>query len=385
MSVFSTVFNWENKGGKGPWGTVKGGKSTGGRGSGGNPGPGGQPPEVDEIFREAHKKLQGMMGGGNGGGAKSISLIAIGLGVLWLASGFYMVAPDEEGVVLRFGKYVQTTTSGLNYHLPAPIETVIKPPVTRENIVEVGFRSNSSNTYSSFMNSRSSNVKSTIPAESLMLTGDENIVDLSFTVRWRIIDARDFLFNVSGPVETVKNVAESAMREVIGRRPVDDALTGSKENIQDEAKVLIQSILDGYRSGIQVNGVELQEVNPPKEVIDAFRDVQAARADAEKARNEAEGYSNDILPRARGEAAQVLQDAEAYKASKIADATGRADRFLSQLKEYRKAKNVTKERMYLETMENVLEGSRKVIISGEAGQGVLPYLPINEINKGGQR
>ena len=380
MAAMQNIFSWDN--GKGPWGQPTGGKKSSNKKT-----TGGNSPDieidVDDIFRGAQDRVQRMMGGGNGGGVsrRFVMLAAFVLFGLWLLSGFYIVAPDEQGVVLRFGKYVQTTNSGLNYHLPYPIEMVIKPKVTRENIVEVGFRSRGG--LQGFGWQRTSNTgEVAVKEESLMLTGDENIVDLAFTVRWKIGDAREYLFNIANPDDTIAHVAETAMREVVGRHPIDDALVENKQLIQDEAKALMQEILNHYQAGVQVNGVELQQVNPPAEVIDAFRDVQAARADNEKMQNEAKGYANDILPRARGEAAQILQDAEAYKAAKVAESEGAAQRFKSQLVEYQKAKDVTAKRLYLETMEDILQDAQKVIISGEAGQGVVPYLPLNELKKG---
>lgn len=384
--MFSNVFSWDHKGGKGPWGNPKGNRNTGGsRRKPSNPQNEGS--ELDDLLRGAEQRVRGMMNGGsNGGNGKLIGLVLIAVGVIWLGSGFYIVGPDEKGVVLRFGKYVQTTNPGPNYHLPWPVESVIKPRVTRENILEVGFRANRP-TFRFGGTANRAGVSSVgqggvdVPQESLMLTGDENIIDLDFTVRWRIADPRDFLFNVDDPINLIKNTAESAMREIIGKHPIDDALTENKNQIQVEMTALLQELLDSYRAGMQVTGAELQQVNPPQQVVDAFRDVQAARADAEKMQNEAIGYSNDIVPRARGEAAKLIQQAEAYKEAKVAEAQGSAGRFNSQLREYRKAKDVTSTRMYIETMEKVLKNSNKVIMSGEAGKGVLPYLPLN--NKGG--
>lgn len=379
--MFQNVFSWDHKGGKGPWG---GGKSTRGAGhSGGEQPPKRsaprqtqQPPELDDILRSAEERVKRFMNGhsgGNGSGNKKPLLLGGAvLAVLWLASGFYIVEPDEQGVVLRFGSYVQTTNPGANYHLPWPFETVIKPKVTRENIVEIGFVSAGN---SSFRNSRRGG---DVVAESLMLTGDENIVDLDFTVRWRIADPRAHLFNVADPEGLIKNAAESVMREIIGGHPIDDALTGNKAAIQTEVLTKLQALLDSYKAGVAVSAVELQQVNPPQQVVDAFRDVQAARADAEKMENEAIGYRNDIVPRARGEAARILEEAQAYKQAKIAQAEGAAQRFESRLAEYRKAKDVTAQRLYLETMEKVMQKTDKVILGGEASKAVLPYLPLNK-------
>lgn len=384
-------FAWDNKGGKGPWGSSKpnrtsGSGNKGSSGGGGNRGP--EAPDIDDLLRHAQKHMK-FMGGGNGGGGfnrRIFGLAIMAIVFVWLASGFYIVAPDEQGVVMRFGRYIQTTDPGLNYHLPYPVEEVVKPKVTRENVMEVGFRSAQpmgtfmGRTYSRQLDN--SNVAD-VSEESKMLTGDENIIDLDFTVRWKIADARDFLFNISNQQSTIKNAAESAMREIVGRHPIDDVLTDNKFQVQQEAKALLQDMLDSYRAGVQINGVELQQVNPPEAVVDAFRDVQAARADAEKMQNQARGYANDILPRARGQAAQIMQGAQAYRASKIAESEGQANRFKLQLTEFSKAEEVTSKRMYLETMEDVLKDARKVVITGEAGKGVLPYLPLESL-KGGR-
>lgn len=351
--------------------------------------------DLDDMLRQAQDRMRDMMGSGGGNGPRRPSggsgdtpglggvtgLIVIGALALWVYQSLYIVQPDEKGVVTRFGEYVETTDEGLRFHF-WPLEQVVKPKVTRENIIEVGFRSSQAleSLSGRFVRRRefANNQVMDVGAESLMLTGDENIVDLDFTVRWKIDDPKDFLFNVGEPVETLKHVSESAMREVVGRYPIDAAITEDKDKIQREAAALIQEVAYGYGLGIQINGVELQQVQPPKEVLDAFRDVQAAKADAEKVKNQATGYANDIVPRARGEVAKVMQQAEAYKAAKIAEATGNAERFESQLAEYRKAKDITKQRLYLETMERVLQGNQKVILSKDAGNGVLPYLPLNK-------
>ena len=368
---------------KGPWGD-RSGRPTKPRQTSNNP-----QADLDDMLRQAQDRVRDMMGsgggaprGGDGGGVQlPLGLIGIGVLAVWLFQCFYVVQPDEQGVVTRFGEYVETTDEGLHFRL-WPIENVVKPKVTRENIVEVGFKG--SQTVRGFVGNRlverqldNSRVID-VPQESLMLTGDENIVDLDFTVRWRIADPKEYLFNVSDPDSALKRIAESAMREVVGRYPIDAAITTDKETIQDEATTLIQQISDSYGMGMSISGVELQQVQPPQEVMDAFRDVQAAKADAEKVKNQATGYANDIVPRARGEAAQILQDAEAYKASKIAGAEGDANRFNSQVREYWKAKAITKKRLYLETMEEVLKDNQKVILSKEAGAGVLPYLPLNK-------
>ena len=387
------VFSWDHKGGKGPWGS-----GNGGNGNGRRPNQQSQnkpQPDLDDMLRSAQDHFRRHMGGGKGNGGNGrggntggsqgspfggLGFILILVGILWLASGFYIVDQSEEGVVLRFGKYTQTTTPGLNYHLPWPFESVLKPQVERENRVEIGFRDSTMvNGVNRFPRTRGGDMaRNILENESLMLTGDENIVDLNFTVRWKIGNAENFLFNVSKPEATIKDVSESAMREIIGKRPIDDALTANKAQIELAARDLIQSILDEYGTGVQVNAVELQQVNPPKQVIDAFKDVQAARADAEKAQNEAIGYANDILPKARGQAAQMIQEAEAYKESRVLDAKGQADRFTKQLTEYNKAKDITRQRMYLETMEQVLGKANVVVMGSKSNQNVLPYLPLGQ-------
>jgi len=292
--------------------------------------------------------------------------------VVWAFSGFYRVFPDEHGVVLRFGKFISTTQPGLNYHIPYPVETALTPKVTKVNRIDVGFRSASDS-------GRTSGIDD-VSEESLMLTGDENIVNIDFSVFWVIKDAGQFLFKIQSPVETVKAAAETAMREVIAKSKLQSILTEGRSKIEIETQEIAQGLLDEYESGIQITQVQTQKADPPDEVIDAFRDVQAARADMERSKNEAEGYQNDVIPRARGDAAKILQEAEAYKKKVIAMAEGEASRFLAIYNEYAKAKRVTQERMYLETMEKVLADIDKVIIDRKAG-GVVPYLPLPELSK----
>jgi membrane protease subunit HflK len=357
-----------------PWQNNNGGKDRGPWGQGPqNRGP--QPPNIEDLFKRGQDRFRGTFGGGFGG-RRGISIVVAALVALWLFSGFYRVNSDQQGVVLRFGKWTETTQSGLNYHLPYPIETVLKPRVTRINRVEVGFRSGG-NDFTRTAAARD------LPEESLMLTGDENIIDIDFTVFWEIKDAGMFLFNIQDPEGSVKAVAESAMREVIGKTPLETALTAGRNNVQQETKQLIQQVLDSYGAGIKVNEVNLQKVDPPNAVINAFRDVQAARADEESAKNEAEAYANDIIPKARGEAARIVQEAEAYQAQVVNDATGEASRFTAVLKEYQAAKNVTRERIYLETMQDVLKGMDKVIMDDNATNGVVPYLALPELKKQG--
>ena len=278
---------------------------------------------------------------GKSGGAKPIVVGLIILALLWVGSGLYRVLPDEQGVVLRFGKFVKTTQPGLNYHLPFPVESVLTPKVTKVNRMDIGFRSERESGFSS------GGGVADVPEESLMLTGDENIVNIDFSVFWVIKDAGNFLFKIQDPQGTVKAAAETAMREVIARSDIQPILTEGRSKIEVDTQEIIQSILDEYTSGIQITQVQTQKADPPDQVIDAFRDVQAARADMERSKNEAEAYANDVIPRARGEAAKILQAAEAYKKEVVAKAEGEASRFTSIFLEYKNAKEVTQERMYL--------------------------------------
>ncbi len=353
-----------------PWGSPPGG---GGSGNGGfRKGP--TPPNIDEVISKLQSLINRFLGGGKGG-AKPIIIGFIILLIVWTLSGLYRVLPDEQGVVLRFGKFVKTTQPGLNYHLPFPIENVLTPKVTKVNRMDIGFRSERDSGFSS-------GGVADVPEESLMLTGDENIVNIDFSVFWVIKDAGNFLFKIQDPEGTVKAAAETAMREVIARSDIQPILTEGRSIIEADTQEIIQEILDEYTSGIQITQVQTQKADPPDQVIDAFRDVQAARADMERSKNEAEAYANDVIPRARGEAAKILQAAEAYKKEVVAKAEGEASRFLSIYNEYAKAKKVTQERMYLETMEEVLADINKIIIDKNSGEGVVPYLPLQELKTG---
>ena len=353
-----------------PWGTPPGG---GGSGNGGfRKGP--TPPNIDEVISKLQSIINRFLGGGKGG-PKSIIIGLIILLVVWTLSGLYRVLPDEQGVVLRFGKFVKTTQPGLNYHIPFPVESVLTPKVTKVNRIDIGFRSERDSGFSS------QGGVADVPQESLMLTGDENIVNIDFSVFWVIKDAGNFLFKIQDPEGTVKAAAETAMREVIARSDIQPILTEGRSLIETDTQQIIQKILDEYSSGIQITQVQTQKADPPDQVIDAFRDVQAARADMERSKNEAEAYANDVIPRARGEAAKILQAAEAYKKEVVAKAEGEASRFLAIYNEYKNAKSVTQERMYLETMEKVLADIDKVIIEKNAGSGVVPYLPLPELKK----
>jgi len=351
-----------------PWGSTPGG------GNGGfKRGP--TPPDIDEVIKKIQNIINKLMGGGKGG-MKPILFGLVILAVLWTLSGLYRVLPDEQGVVLRFGKFVNTTQPGLNYHFPYPIESVLTPKVTKVNRIDIGFRSERDSGFSS------GGAVGDVPEESLMLTGDENIVNIDFSVFWLIKDAGKFLFKIQDPQGTVKAAAETAMREVIARSNIQPILTEGRSVIETDTQEIIQEILDEYNSGIQITQVQTQKADPPDQVIDAFRDVQAARADMERSKNEAEAYANDVIPRARGEAAKILQAAEAYKKEVVAKAEGEASRFISIYNEYAKAKKVTQERMFLETMEKVLADINKIIIDKNSGSGVVPYLPLQELKTG---
>ena len=359
--------DFQGRGGS-PWGSPPGG---GGNGSGRGP----TPPDIEAIIRDIQKRINKFLPGGSSSGGKPIGLILIIIGFVWLASGLYRVLPDEQGVVLRFGKFIKTTQPGLNYHIPFPVESVQTPKVTKVNRMDIGFRSERDSGFSS------GGGVADVPEESLMLTGDENIVNIDFSIFWVIKDAGMFLFQIQDPEGTVKAAAETAMREVIAKSRIQQILTEGRAKIEIETQEIMQSILDEYNSGIQITQVQTQKADPPDQVIDAFRDVQAARADMERSKNEAEAYANDVIPRARGEAAKIMQSAEAYKQKVVAAAEGEASRFVSIYTEYAKAKEVTQERMYLETMEKVLADIDKVIIEKNAGSGVVPYLPLPELGK----
>ena len=364
---------WSNKGGG--WQGGGGGDGDGG-GPWGQGGGGQQPPDLEEILRRGQDNLKKFMPGGGGSG-KIVVLIGLVLVALWASSGIYKVGADEQGVVMRFGEYDGLPKPpGLHYHLPSPIETALTPKVTRINRIDVGYRTSG--------DTGRTTARRDVSEESLMLTGDENIVDIDFAVFWRIKDAGQYLFNIDNPEATVKATAESAMREIIGKTNIAAAFAEGRQKIEQSTLELLQKVLDGYSSGIQVTEVKLQKVDPPAAVIDSFRDVQRAKADAERPRNEAEGYSNDILPRARGEAEQMIQEASAYKAEVVARAEGDANRFLAVYNEFVQAKDITTKRLYLETMEEVLRGMTKIVIDGKGGQGVVPYLPLPELKKRSQ-
>ena len=361
-----TNFDEFKSSGQSPWGTPPGS----GNGSGRGP----IPPNIDEVIKKIQEFINKYLPGGKSGGLPIILVVLI-LIVIWGLSGLYRVLPDEQGVVLRFGKFTSTTQPGLNYHIPYPVERVLTPKVTKVNRMDIGFRSERDTGFGS------STGVADVSEESLMLTGDENIVNIDFSVFWVIKDAGKFLFKIQDPSTVVKAASETAMREVIAKSNIQSILTEGRSKIEIETQEIIQSILDEYESGIQITQVQTQKADPPDQVIDAFRDVQAARADMERSKNEAEAYRNDVIPRARGEAAKILQAAEAYKKKVVAQAEGEASRFIAIYNEYAQAKVVTQERMYLETMEKVLADIDKVIIDKNVSSGVVPYLPLPELKK----
>jgi modulator of FtsH protease HflK len=361
---------WSNQGG-GPWGTGGGsGGSKGPWGSGPQPS-GSTPPDFEEFLRRSQDKLRSVLPGGNLGG-KGLGLIVLAAIAIWGLSGFFRVDPDELGVVLRFGKYVRDAKPGLNYHLPYPIESVLTPKVTRVNRIDIGMRL--------VEDLRRGTTMRDVPEESLMLTGDENIVDVDFSVFWLVKPdgAGDYLFNIQQPEGTVKAVAESAMREIVGRSTLQPILT-TRQPVETAVQELMQSTLNKYGAGITITQVQLQKVDPPSQVIDSFRDVQAARADLERAQNEAQTYANKVVPEARGKAAQITQGAEAYREQTVAEAKGATSRFLKVYDEYKKAPDVTRQRMYLETMERLFGGTDKIIMDSGASGGVVPYLPLDQL------
>ena len=366
-----------NNGGPSPWGNPRPG------GPWGTPPPGppgsGRGPDLDDLIRQAQASLRRVLPAGGGGGR---GLLALGglLLLVWLASGVYRVEPDEEGVVLRFGAYHRRATPGLNYHWPWPIETALTPRVTTQNLLNVGFRSNEP-TQLRTATSRD------VPEESSMLTGDENIVDIDFVVRWQISPGLDgaasYLFNTRNPEATIRSAAESMMREVIGRTPIEAVLTQARTQIETQVMQGTQAILDQYRAGVRISQVQLSGGQPPAAVVEAFRDVQRASADADRASNEAEAYRNDIIPRARGEAERMIQEAQGFRDSQEARARGEAQRFTSVLSAYQQAQDVTMRRIYLETMEEILRRNPKVIIDDKV-QGLVPFLQLNEQNRPAQ-
>ena len=367
---------WSNQGG-GPWGSGGGGK--GPWGSGQQPSGGGStPPDLEELLRRSQDKLRTVLPGGSLGGRGVLLLILAAL-LIWGISGFYRVDTNEYGVVLRFGAFNREAGPGLNYPLPYPIETALTPQITVVRQIHIGMRQ--------VDDLRRGTTTRAMPEESLMLTGDENIVDVDFTVFWQVRKEKvgDFLFNIQQVENSVKAVAESAMREVVGRTSIQPILTGALAGIELEVQELTQKILDFYGAGVVITQVQMAKVDPPASVIDSQRDVQVARADAEKAQNEAQRYANSIVPEARGKAAKIQQDSEGYREQTVAEAKGQAARFVKVYEEYKKAPEVTRQRIYYETMEKVFNGTEKIILDSGGSTGVVPYLPLPELTRPAQR
>ncbi|BAV33614.1 membrane protein [Sulfuricaulis limicola] len=349
-------------GDKDPWGQRR------------KPGAGG--PDIDRIVKDIQQKFAGLFGGLFGGGGRGGDSHASGFGfglilvvalMIWLATGFYVVNQGERGVVLRFGKETQITDAGLRWHLPFPLESVEKVNVEKVSTIEIGYRSNPR-----------TGGKSKVPKEALMLTEDENIIDIEFAVQYKIKDAAQYLFNVRDPETTIAQATESAVREVVGKSTLDFALTEGRDQVSRSSRELLQQILDRYNTGVHIVTVETQKAQPPDEVKPAFDDAVKAREDEQRLINEAEAYANDVIPRARGGAARLIQEAEGYKSSVIARADGDARRFSQIANEYVKAPAVTRERLYIETMEQVLSSTTTIFIDQKAGNNLI-YLPLDKL------
>ena len=347
---------WNNKKGSGPEGSGSHGQ-----------------PDLEELLKRGQEKLKQAMPGGSGLGGLPVLLLAV---VLASIAAYYLftfrVNPDELGVVMRFGKVTRQEPPGLHLRMPYPIDEVRLPKVTRQNIVEIGLRA-------TITTHGGAGGVSYVPKESLMLTGDENIVDVNFVVYWRIQDALKYLFNIQNPEITVKDVAESAMREVVGQSNLQPILTEARQKTEQAVQKLMQNVLDLYGAGVRVDQVQLQKLDPPTQVIDAFRDVQAAATDKEKLQNEAYAYASRIIPEARGDAERILQGAQGYQQQTVAEATGQTARFLKIYEEYKKAPEVTRKRLYLETMERIMSGTDKIIIDTKSG--VVPFLSLGPLQK----
>ncbi len=367
-----------NGGGGGPWGSGPG--NQGGRRGGGRGGGRGQPPNFEDMIRRGQDGVRRVMPGGVGS-PKGLGLIALLVIAIWMATGFYRVDPKEAGVELVFGEVVHVSAQGLHWNWPSPIGETEKPKITEISKTNVGFV-------------QLGDSRRTEEQESLMLTGDENIVDIKVVVHWRI-DARpvtendittqpgirNFLFNIRNPEKTLKDATESAIREIVGKTPFEEIRTEGRLKIEGDAKLLIQGILNEYGAGIEVARVQLLGADPPDKVLPAFRDVQAARADRDKLINEATAYQKRILERANGRADQVTRAAEAFKQERIQIAQGETSRFLALLHEYEASKDITRKRIYISTMQNILKSMEKIIVDQSGGQGVVPYLPLDELIK----
>lgn len=354
---------------KNPWGQGSGNQGGGNRPPwGGPPGGGDVPPDLDEMLRRAQDNLRQVMPGNLGGG-RMLGLALAGIATLWLASGFYIITPGEYGVIQRFGAWNRTqATEGLGYRMPWPAESLTKLNVTEVRRMEIGFVQ------------RGGNAVQDVPDESLMLTFDANIVDIDLEVHWNIKNAEDFLFNIRDQENTIKKVAESAIREAVGQTPMFPIITTARADVASRAKDIMAKNLDDYKSGVNITQVLIKKAEVHPDVRDAFQDVQSARQDAFDVQNRAGAYREDILPKARGQAIKMQQEAQAYKQSAVARATGDADRFNAVYESYKNGEDVTKKRIYIETMEDVLQNAQKIILDDKgAGTGVVPYLPLNEL------
>jgi len=371
---------WNNQGGGGPWGGG-GGNGGGGprgpwgqgpQGGGGGGGGGGQPPDLEELIRRSQERLKNVLPGGGGNvGAKGIAFIAVLGALIYGLTGFYTVSQNEVGVNTVFGRHIGNAAPGLNWNPPAPFGLVIKVPVTDVRRTEVGYRSGGG--------PRGGNRE--VLEESLMLTGDENIVDIDLEVQWDVNAAQvaNFVFQLQNPEGTVKAVAESALREAVGRRNIQNILTTDQAAIAGEIRQIMQRIMDDYRSGVNIRVVQLVSALPPAQVRNSFLDVNAAQQDQNRVQNEARTYANQVVPEARGRASQILQEAEAYRDRVVAEANGQASRFTQVLEQYKLAPNVTRERMFIETMERIFGGTDKVIIDQSGGNPVQPFLPLDQL------
>ncbi|MDY0870648.1 FtsH protease activity modulator HflK [Dongia rigui] len=358
---------WNNQGG--PWG---GGQSPWGRGGGGG---GNQPPDFEEMIKRGQDRMKSILPGGFGSG-RAITLIVAAAVVLWLITGFYVVNPGQVGVNILFGRFVSQTPPGLRWNWPVPIGDHYTPDVATRNRVEVGFRAETA-----------SGSDRDVPEESLMLTGNENIIDVRAVVLWRINNVEQYLFGIGDPEASVKNTVEAALREIIGQSTFEYAITEGRGSIEVKARDLAQQMLDSYRMGggaggaITIEQLSLQKVDAPSEVIDSFRDVQKARADKEAAINDAQAYFNQVTEEAIGQSTQIVKQAEAYKAEKVAIAQGDAQRFISIYNQYKQSPDITERRLYLETMSGILAGMNKVIIDESGAGGTVPYLPLDQLLK----
>lgn len=358
----------DNKGAKNPWG------SGGGPNNGGGAGRGPTPPDMDDIFAKFQSGMKDFMPGDFGGGKLVLAGVAA-LAALWLASGFYTINPGEHAVIQRFGALHRTEeTEGLKYHLPAPIESMTKLNVNEIRTLSIGF-------VGPVGRGGNTTAARDVPEESLMLTSDFNIVDLDFVVQWSISSANNYIFNIENPEDTLRQVAQSAIREVVGQTRMFPIITTERGLVADKSRAIMQKILDEYEAGINISQVLINSAEVHPDVQSAFQDVQSAKQDAEDVQNRAGAYREDIIPKAKGAATRIMQEAQGYKESVISRATGDADRFNSVLSAYQNGKDVTKERMYIETMESVLTNAQKIIMDDKSSKGVVPYLPLNELKR----